>query len=156
MYDVVALKEAEKVKERLEWPIAALEEVKVVKARDVGKALKYRGSRTLILLEEWKAEEGALKLFAERKKACFLLPLAPLFREKGVRRAKIIREYRGFLKMCNKHGAFYSLNTLAEKEEELRSPEERCALGLLLGLNRGQAKFSLKMVEHYLKRAPQH
>jgi hypothetical protein len=114
------------------------------------KAAELKNRKTLILLRDWKFDEGAIKTIADKKRACFLIDLSTIIGSRGMRRAVEMSKLRSFLRLCAKHGAFYSFASFAEKEEEIRSPEELEHIIMLLGLNRGQARFALGMLKEYL------
>jgi RNase P/RNase MRP subunit p30 len=123
---------------------------KITRARDLKAAVNHRNRKTLVLLEDYGFDEGAVKLIAEKKKACFLIDLGDLIRSRGVSRAILMSKLRTFLRLCNKHGAFYTFATFAEKESHMRSPDEFMHIAMLMGINKGQARFALKMLKHYL------
>ncbi len=113
-------------------------------------AAELRNRKTLLMLRDWKFDEGAIKLIAEKKKACFLVDLSEIIKSRGMRRAVSISKLRSFLRLCAKHGAFYTFASFAEKEDEIRSPEELEHIIMLFDLNRGQAHFALRMLKEYL------
>ena len=102
------------------------------------------------MLQEFDLEEGAIKIIAEKKKACFLIDFSKIINTYGVTRAILLSKLRTFLKFCNKFGAYYAFADFAKNEFELRSGRELMHISLLLGLNLGQAKFAIKMMKHYL------
>ncbi len=114
------------------------------------KAAELKNRKALLMLRDWKFDEGAIKVIAEKKKACFLIDLSTVIGSHGMRRAVEMSKLRSFLRLCAKHGAFYAFASFSEKEEDIRSPEELEHIIMLFGLNRGQAKFSLKMLGEYL------
>lgn len=123
---------------------------KIIKAENLEAALKHKNQPVLVVLNDYAFDEGAIKVIAEKKKLCFLIDLSVLIRSYGVRRAILMSKLRTFLSLCNRFGAFYAFASFADKEEAIRSPEEIMAISSLLGVNRGQAKFALKMLSHYL------
>jgi len=123
---------------------------KIVEADNLESAAQSRNRKTLIMLRDHAFDEGAIKLIAEKKNACFLIDLGRLIRTRGVPRAIAMSKLRNFLAMCVKHGAFYAFASFAESEGQVRTPEELEHIAMLLGLNRGQAKFALRMLGHYL------
>ncbi len=112
---------------------------------------KLKNKKVLINLKELKVEEGIIKTIAEKQKACFLIDLRRILKSKKIERSKQIKQIREFLSKCIKHNARYALVTFAEKEEDLRYKEEIENLGHIIGLNRGQARFALRMLPHYTK-----
>jgi RNase P/RNase MRP subunit p30 len=123
---------------------------KIVEAENLEAAAQSKNRKVLIMLRDHAFDEGAIKLIAEKKNACFLIDLGRLMRMRGVPRAIAISKLRNFLAMCVKHGAFYAFASFAENEAQIRMPEELEHIAILLGLNRGQAKFALKMLGQYL------
>ena len=115
------------------------------------EADNYKNKKTLILLDEYSLEEGAIRLIAEKKKACFLIDLSRVINTYGVTRAILFSKLRTFLKFCNKYGAYYTFADFARSEFDLRTARELMHISLLLGLNLGQAKFAMKMMKEYLE-----
>ena len=115
------------------------------------EADNYKNKKTLILLDEYSLEEGAIRLIAEKKKACFLIDLSRVINTYGVTRAILLSRLRTFLKFCNKYGAHYTFADFAGSEFDLRTARELMHISLLLGLNLGQAKFAMKMMKEYLE-----
>lgn len=123
---------------------------RIIQASDIHEAVKHKSRNALIMLKDHAFDEGAIKIIGEKKKLCFLIDLGRLIRMGGVPRAIAISKLRNFLNMCVRFGAYYSFASFAENEDQIRSPGELENIILLLGLNRGQARFSLKMLKHYL------
>jgi hypothetical protein len=124
---------------------------RIAQAPDLAAATNYKNKKTLLMLADHAMDDGAMKIIAEKKSVCFLIDLGRLIRIRGVQRAIAISKLRNFLKLCVKHGAFYTFASFAENEEQIRSPQEIEHIAMVLGLNRGQAKFALKMIGEYLK-----
>jgi RNase P/RNase MRP subunit p30 len=125
-------------------------EVKITKAKDLKETAKHRNKETLILLDDYLFDEGSVKLIAEKRKACFLIDMSRLMKTRGVPRSILISKLRTFLRLCNKHGAFYAFASFSENDSQIRSPEELMHITMLLGINKGQARFALKMLQHYI------
>lgn len=123
---------------------------KIVKVKNLADALNYKNKEILLVIEDHDFDDGAIKLIAEKKKACFLIDLSRIINSKGVGRAVAMSKLRNFLKLCNKYGAYYTFSDFAKDEFELRSAKELMHISLLLGLNLGQAKFAMKMLKNYL------
>jgi RNase P/RNase MRP subunit p30 len=126
------------------------DEVRIAQAEDLTAATNYKNMKTLLMLADHAMDDGAMKTIAEKKNVCFLIDLGRLIRIRGVQRAIAISKLRNFLTLCVKHGAFYSFATFAENEEQIRSPQELEHIAILLGINKGQAKFALKMIGNYV------
>ncbi|MEW6748743.1 MAG: hypothetical protein AB1295_03490 [Candidatus Micrarchaeota archaeon] len=124
---------------------------KIIQAEDIHAAAQHKNRNSLIMLKDYAFDEGAIKLIGEKKRLCFLIDIGRLIRTRGVPRAIAISKLRNFLSMCARYGAFYTFASFAESEEQIRGPEEMENIVLLLGLNRGQAKFALYMLKHYLQ-----
>lgn len=122
----------------------------IVSVKNVAEAANYKNKKTLVALQEFDLEEGAIKIIAEKKKACFLIDFSKIINTYGVTRAILLSKLRTFLKFCNRHGAYYAFADFAKNEFELRTARELIHISLLLGLNLGQAKFAMKMMKHYL------
>ena len=130
-----------------------LDDVKgrIAEAEDLADAAaRFKNKKTLIMLKDHAMDDGAMKLIAEKKNACFLIDLGRLMKIRGVQRSIAISKLRNFLSLCVKHGAFYAFASFSETEGQIRSPEELEHIAMLLGINRGQAKFALRMLNHYL------
>jgi RNase P/RNase MRP subunit p30 len=123
---------------------------KVIEAENLEAAAGHRNRKSLILLRDHSYDEGAMKLVAEKKQLCFLIDLGRLMRSRGVQRAILLSRLRTFLALCNRFGAFYSFATFAESELQVRNAGELIAIAGLLGINKGQAKFALGMLKHYV------
>jgi RNase P/RNase MRP subunit p30 len=123
---------------------------KLVECENVTAAEQHKNRKVLVMLKDFAFDEGAMKVIAEKKNVCFLIDLGRLMRSRGVARAIAISKIRTFLSLCNKFGALYAFASFSEKESELRTAEELANIALLFDINRGQAKFALKMIQHYL------
>lgn len=124
---------------------------KLIEVDGLAQAAEHRNRKALIVLRDYAFDEGAIKLVAEKKSACFLIDLGRIIRSRGVPRAILLSKLRTFLKLCVKHGAFYAFASFADKESQIRTADELIAIAGLLGINRGQAKFALRMLKHYLQ-----
>ncbi len=122
---------------------------RIIDEENLEAAAKHKNKKALIRLKDHAFDEGAIKVIAEKKKACFLIDLGSIIKSRGVYRAISMSKLRTFLQMCARHGAFYTFATFAENEKQIRSPEELMHIIMLFDLNRGQAKFALKMLQHY-------
>ncbi len=114
-------------------------------------AVQYKNRKVLILVENYELDEGAIKLIAEKQKACFLIDLSKIIKTYGVTRAILLSRLRSFLKFCVKYNAYYTFADFAQNEFELRSARELVHISLLLGINEGQAKFALRMMKHFVQ-----
>ncbi|MDD5172316.1 MAG: hypothetical protein PHF60_04755 [Candidatus ainarchaeum sp.] len=123
---------------------------KIIEVENVVAAANHKNRKILVSLRDYAFDEGALKIIAEKKNVCFLIDLGRIMRTRGVPRAIMLSKLRTFLRLCVKFGAFYTFATFAEKESQIRSPEELENIIMLFDLNRGQAKFALKMLRNYL------
>ncbi len=126
------------------------EEIRIAQAENLTAATNYKNKKTLLMLTDHAMDDGAMKTIAEKKNACFLIDISRLIRIRGVQRAIAISKLRNFLTLCVKHGAFYTFASFSENEEQIRSPQEIEHIAILLGLNKGQAKFALKMIGNYV------
>ncbi len=122
---------------------------RAVECENLAAALEHKNKRVLLSLRDYAFDEGAIRVIAEKKSACFLIDLGRLIRTRGVPRAIFISKLRNFLRLCVKHGALYAFASFAETESQIRTPEELEHIIMLLGLNRGQAGFALRMLPHY-------
>ncbi len=131
--------------------IYTIEDVKgrAVEANNLADATKHKNQKTLILLKDYAFDDGAMRLIAEKKKACFLIDIGRLIRSNGVPRAVAISKLRNFLRLAIKHGMFYSFASFAKSESEMRNADELMHIAMLLGINKGQAKFALMMLGKY-------
>ncbi|MFN7990815.1 MAG: RNase P subunit p30 family protein [Candidatus Micrarchaeia archaeon] len=123
---------------------------KIATAENLEGALAHKNRKVLVSLRDFAFDEGAIKVIAEKKSVCFILDIGRLVRTRGVPRAIAISKLRNFLRLCVKHGAYYTFASFAESPSQIRRPGELESIALLFGLNRGQAKMALKMLQHYL------
>jgi len=122
---------------------------KIMGFGDVVAAAEAKNRKILATLSDYKFDEGAIKVIAEKKRLCFLIDLSAIIKSRGIGRAVGISKLRNFLRLCAKHGAFYAFASFAENEEEIRSPEELQHIAMLFGINQGQARFALMMLKDY-------
>ena len=104
----------------------------------------------LVIVENYEYDEGSIHVVADKKKACYLIDLSKVINSYGTRRAMEIAKLRSFLKVCNRFGAFYTFADFARNEFELRRAKELEHIALLFGINEGQVKFAMKMLNEYL------
>ncbi len=150
MFDIISC-DADAKKHGFErFYISSEAKTKILKAENLEAAVKHKNKSSLVMLDDYAFDEGAIKVIAEKKKLCFLIDLSKIIKSCGVRRAIMMSKLRTFLSLCNRFGAFYTFASFAAKEDAIRSPEEIMAISSLLGINKGQVKFSLKMLPHYL------
>ncbi|MFH0885265.1 MAG: hypothetical protein V1861_06150 [Candidatus Micrarchaeota archaeon] len=123
---------------------------RITEVENLEAAVALKNRKSLIMLRDYAFDEGAIRVIAEKKSACFIIDLGRLIRMRGVPRAIALSKLRNFLTLCVKFGAYYTFATFAEKESEIRTASEMESIIMLFGLNRGQAAFSLKMLGHYL------
>jgi RNase P/RNase MRP subunit p30 len=151
MYDIIKCKTDAKVQHSEQFYIYENVKSRIITVKNFAEAAQKRKQKKLIIVEDCSIDEGAIKLLGEEQRACILIDLSRILKNDGVRRAIEFSVIRTMLKLCIKHGAFYTFATFAEKEEDIRTIDELCHIGMLLGLNRGQGKFALKMIEDYLQ-----
>ena len=124
---------------------------KIAEAEDLADAsTRFKNRKTLIMLKDHAMDDGAVKLIAEKKSACFLIDLGRLIRIRGVPRAIAMSKLRNFLALCVKHNAFYAFASFAESEDQIPHPRGAGAYRDAPGHQQGQARFALKMLGHYL------
>jgi len=123
---------------------------KVLEVANLEAAAAHKNKKSLILLRDYAYDEGAVKVIAEKKQLCFLVDLGRLMRTGGIQRAVLMSKMRNVLGLCVRFNAFYTFASFAENENQIRNADELVAIAGLLGLNRGQAKFALKMLPHYV------
>jgi RNase P/RNase MRP subunit p30 len=123
---------------------------RIIECENLEAATNHKNKKTIVILRDYAFDEGAIKVIAEKKNVCFLIDLGRIMRTRGVPRAIMLSRLRNFLRLCVKHGAFYTFATFAENESQIRSPEELASIITLFDLNRGQAKMALRMLKHYL------
>ncbi len=122
----------------------------IIRVANVIDSVKLKNKKVLIMLDDYAFDEGAIKLIAEKKQACFLIDVSRIINSSGVSRAILISKLRTFLRMCNKFGAFYTFATFSKDELKVRTSDELIDITMLLGINKGQARFALKILSHYL------
>ncbi len=129
----------------------SLEAIKknIVYVKTLADATQYKSKKVLIISESYDIDEGAVKLIAEKHKACFLIDISKIINSRGISRAVLLSRLRTFLKFCIKYNAYYTFADFAKDDFELRSPRELIHIAGLLGVNEGQTKFALKMIQHY-------
>ncbi len=123
---------------------------KLIKVPNLVDSAKFKNKKVLVILDDYAFDEGAIKLIAEKKQACFLISISRIINSSGVSRAILFSKLRTFLKMCNKFGAFYAFASFSKEESKIRNPDELIHIAMLLGISKGQAKFALMMLKHYL------
>jgi len=123
---------------------------KISTAKNASEAANYKNKKILIILEDYGYDDGAVKIIAEKKNICFLIDLSRIINSYGTPRAILMSKLRAFLRLCVKHGAYYTFADFAKDEFELRRARELMHISLLLGLNLGQSKFAMKMLKHYV------
>lgn len=124
--------------------------VRIQEAENLEDAAKSRNRKMLLRLRDYAFDEGSVKIIAEKKQICFLIDLGKIIKSRGVSRAIAISKLRNFLALCNRYGAFYTFATFAENENQIRTAEELVHIAMLFDINKGQARFALKMLNHYL------
>lgn len=124
--------------------------VQIQKARNLEDAAKFRNRKILLALDDYAFDEGSVKLIAEKKKACFIINLGKIIRSRGISRAIEMSKIRNFLALCNRHGAFYTFASFAESEKDIRNAEELLHMAMLFDISKGQARFALMMLQHYV------
>jgi len=123
---------------------------RIVECENLESAVNHKNKKTLVSLRDYAFDEGAIRIIAEKKNICFLIDLGRLIKTRGVPRSIALSKLRNFLRLCVKYNAFYTFASFAETEDQIRSPDELISIITLFDLNRGQAKFALKMLKHYL------
>ncbi len=123
---------------------------KIKLCNNLADAAKYKNQKMLLTIRELDFDIGSLKLLAEKKKACLLFDLSKIIKSNGIRRSIEFSKLRTTLKFCNKYGTFYAFATFADDELAVRNSYELIAICMLLGINKGQAEFALKLLVHYL------
>lgn len=123
---------------------------KIIYLSNLAEAIKYKNKKVLVVLQDYKFDEGAIRVIAEKKNICFLIDIGRLIRSNSISRAVAISKLRNFLRLCVKYGAYYTFASFAESEIQIRTSDELQHILILFDLNSGQAKFSLKMLQHYL------
>jgi RNase P/RNase MRP subunit p30 len=104
--------------------------------------LGFRGkNNSLIVLQDYKYDEGALRVAGEKKSQIILVPVGQLITAKGMARARLLSKFRNFLKLCIRYGVLYAIGIVDKSIE--REDNELIAIGILLGLARGQAKMAV-------------
>jgi hypothetical protein len=123
---------------------------KIKLCNNLAEAANYKSQKMLIMLKELDFDIGSLRVLGQQKKACLLFDLSKIIKSSGIRRSIELAKMRAALKFCNKYGTLYTFATFAEDEPSIRNSHELIAICMLLGINRGQAEFALKMLGHYL------
>ena len=104
--------------------------------------LEYKGRKIAVILEDYRYDEGTLRVIGEKKAPVILIPVELLLTTKGMSRAKLISKLRNFLQLCAKFGVNYALGIIDKNTK--RDEKEIISVGVLLGLNEGQAKMAVK------------
>ncbi len=123
---------------------------KIIECESLEQAAQHKNRKALIMLRDHAFDEGAIKVIAEKKSACFLIDIGRLIRTRGVPRAIALSKLRNLMRLFVKHGAFYTFASFAESPGAIRSPGEMESIALLFGLSRSQARMAMKMLQHYL------
>jgi len=123
---------------------------KIIESDDIVSAANHKNKKALVVLRDHSIEEGAVKLIAEKKSLCILFDLGRLIRSRGVSRAVAMSKMRNLLRLCVRFGALYSFASFSESESQIRTADELAHIAMLLGLNRGQARNAMELLERYL------
>ena len=127
-------------------------EESIIRCKDIKEARNHWNKEKLVLLDDYSFDSGLMSEIGAKAKLCFLIDLSRIIKTSGIIRAIGLTKIRNFLRFCNKFGIFYTFATFEERAEDIRSEEEIINIGLLFDINRGQAKFAVKMLEQYLKK----
>jgi len=122
---------------------------KIKKVENLSEASRVN-KKMLVMLKSYALDEGAVKVIKERRKLCFLIDLSRIMNSSGIRRAIEIGRIKNFLRLCVRHKIFYAFASFSEEESDLRTPFELINIACLFGINQGQARFALEMIDKYL------
>ncbi len=123
---------------------------RIIECENLEQAAQHKNRKALIMLRDHAFDEGAIKVIAEKKSACFLIDIGRLIRTRGVPRAIALSKLRNLIRLFVKHGAFYTFASFSEGERQIRRPDELENIALLFGLSRNQARMAMRMLPHYI------
>ena len=123
---------------------------RIKNTKDLQEAVNYKNNQSLIILNDYAIDDGALKLIGEKAKACFLIDLSRIIRSRGMRRVIELSRLRNFLIFCKKYKVKFTFASFATEEQALRTARELIHVGLILDLNLEEVKNALKLVSDYL------
>ncbi len=119
--------------------------MEIKKLKTTSDLLEHKGKKIAVVLDDYRYDEGVLRLIGEKKAPVIIIPAEILITSYGSVRAKLIYKLRNFLHLCTRHGVNYALGILDKNIK--REDSELIAIGVLLGLNKGQAEMAVKRFE---------
>lgn len=114
----------------------------VKRLKTTSDLLVYKGKKINVVLDDYRYDEGVLRVIGEKKAPVVIIPVDRLINSEGITRARLISRLRNFLKPCTKYGVNYALGVLDKNTK--REDSEIVSIGVMLGLNTGQAEMSVK------------
>ena len=114
----------------------------VKKLKTTSDLLLHKGKKIAVILDDYRYDEGSLKVVGEKKAPIVIIPVDRIINSKGIARARLLSRLRSFLKPCVKYGVYYALGIVDKNTK--REDSELAAIGVMLGLNTGQAMMSIK------------
>ena len=130
-------------------------EVAILECENIATTAQHRNRKVLLKIKDYSYDEGAVKLVAEKNTACFLVDVGQIIRAHGIFRVMWISRLRNFVRLCIKQKALYAIVSMTENHENIRTADELESIGVLIGLNRGQAKMAMNLVERYTLTLPE-
>ncbi|MCD6522321.1 MAG: hypothetical protein J7K68_01110 [Candidatus Diapherotrites archaeon] len=96
--------------------------------------------------------DTAILRIAKERGITMGISLSQFFGTRGMRRIRMLHNYMNFIRLCNKIGSRVVLTTNASDISEQRQPIHLISFGVMLGMTKQQAKWSISMVPEYLVR----
>lgn len=143
-FDVIRCKEEKEAENLGFYKVIFFEKAGVALGNAETLRKKLRDCR-MLKVENYECDTALIREAAEAGKP-FFIEIGEMLRERGFRRAKIMRHAARFLSLCVKYGAEYMLVSGAREKNEFRSPHELIAMGTVLGLTVPQAKRAVSTV----------
>ena len=116
--------------------------MEIKKLKTTSDLLEHKGKKIAVVLDDYRYDEGVLRVIGEKKAPIIIIPADRLINSEGITRARLLSRLRNFLKPCIKHGVNYALGILDKNTK--REDSELVSIGVMLGLNTGQAEMSIK------------
>jgi len=116
--------------------------MEIIKLKTTSDLLVHKGRKIAVVLDDYRYDEGVLRVVGEKKAPVIIIPAERIINSEGTARARLISRLRNFLKPCIKYGVYYALGILDKNTK--REDNELVSIGIMLGLNQGQAEMSIK------------
>lgn len=124
--------------------------MEIIRANATQELLPHKSRKAVAILADYAYDEGTLRVLGEKKSLVILVSLSQVLKSRGMARSRLLYKLRNFLALCTRFGVLFALgfeedfNFPSQSLFNIREKEEIAALGVLLGLDRGQAKMAVQ------------